>query len=138
MTIYLTHCSRTKDDSLAGTGRRVTPDALYTAQPTVRFMNRCRETGVHWAILSDYYGIWFPNECHEWYGDREGDPKRVDECRFAWLLDNFDTRLSPFDEIWIYRNPGRFHGLYQRIIEASKLRARLTLISRLAEIIPVP
>ncbi len=33
MRIYITHCGAKKDDSLKGTGRRVTPDLLYTATP---------------------------------------------------------------------------------------------------------
>ncbi|HZD36815.1 MAG TPA: hypothetical protein VE130_16540 [Nitrososphaeraceae archaeon] len=46
---------------------RVTPDRLYTATPTQRFMNECKNKGVNWAILSDKYGIWFSQDLHEWY-----------------------------------------------------------------------
>ena len=66
--IYITHCSATKDDSLAGTGRKVTADLLYTATPTRRFMARCKDRGVRWAIFSDHYGVWVSGEKREWYG----------------------------------------------------------------------
>ncbi|MGH2609550.1 MAG: hypothetical protein ACRDHF_10750 [Tepidiformaceae bacterium] len=36
--IYITHCAAKKDDFSRGTGRRVTPDLLYTAAPTQRHL----------------------------------------------------------------------------------------------------
>ena len=63
--IYVTHCSAKKDDSLKNTGKKVTPDKLYTATPTQRFMNKCKEKRTNWAIFSDKYSIWFPSEEHE-------------------------------------------------------------------------
>ena len=83
--IYITHCAAKKDDSLEGTGRRVTPDLFYAATPTQRFMRRCRERGVRWAIFSDHYGVWFSGEPREWYGDDVGDRNRVTEQRFREL-----------------------------------------------------
>lgn len=44
--IYITHCSAKKDDSLENMGGRVTPDKLYTALPTQRFMDRCKDQDV--------------------------------------------------------------------------------------------
>lgn len=76
MKIYITHCSAKKDDSLKNTGRKVTPDKLYIATPTQRFMNKCKEKKVNWAIFSDLYGVWFPDIEHEWY---EKDPDTVTE-----------------------------------------------------------
>jgi hypothetical protein len=67
MRIYVTHCSAKKDRTLKHSGKKVTPDRLYTAAPLQRFMNRCKEKKVQWAIFSDKYGIWFPHEKHEWY-----------------------------------------------------------------------
>ncbi|RLI76514.1 hypothetical protein DRP04_12570 [Archaeoglobales archaeon] len=60
--IYITHCSAKKDDCLRGTGIKVTPDKLYTATPLQRFVERCKEKGVEWAIFSDKYGVVFPWE----------------------------------------------------------------------------
>ena len=49
--IYMTHCSAKKDNSLKGTLKKVTPDRLYTATPVQRFINRCKETKVHWPFF---------------------------------------------------------------------------------------
>jgi hypothetical protein len=50
LRIYVTHCSAKKDNSLKNTGKKVTPDKLYTATPLQRFMNKCKKRKVHWAI----------------------------------------------------------------------------------------
>jgi hypothetical protein len=65
--IYLTHCSAKKNPSLRSVNKRVTPDNLYTATPTQRFMERCIMSRVNWAIFSDKYGIWFSYERNAWY-----------------------------------------------------------------------
>ena len=73
--IYITHCSAKKDDRCRETRETVTPDLLYTAKPTQRFMERCKATGVRWAIFSDLYGVWFPEVgqvVRERSGYREG------------------------------------------------------------------
>lgn len=57
MKIYIIHCSAKKDDSLKNTGRKLTPDKLYIATPTQRFMSKCKEKKVDWAIFSDLYGV---------------------------------------------------------------------------------
>ena len=109
----------------------MTPDRLYTATPTKRFMRKCRERHVKWAIFSDKYGIWFPEERHRFY---EKDPSRVQGKDFTVLLQSFDTRLRPFDEIRFYYNPARFHSLYKRLLRETKLRRRVRLFSHLEEI----
>jgi hypothetical protein len=76
MRIFVTHCSAKKDNSLKNTGKKVTPDKLYTATPTQRFMKKCLKSKVNWAIFSDYYGVWFPDLEHEWY---EKSPDTVTE-----------------------------------------------------------
>ena len=98
MRIYITHCCAKKDNSAAQTTRKVTPDNLYTATPTKRFMQRCKDAGVRWAIFSDHYGVWFSDEEREWYGDELGDPNRVTETRFIKLLENFDKKFGDFSE----------------------------------------
>ena len=135
MRIYITHCAAKKNDSLKGTGRRVTPDLLYTARPTRWFMQRCKERGVRWAIFSDHYGVWFADEPREWYGDDVGDPNRVREPKFQELVKNFDERLQSCDEIYFYYNPGRFHPLYKRLLKDTKLRDRVVKITHLWDIV---
>ena len=129
--IYLTHCSKKKDDSLKGTGKKVTPDRLYTATPIQRFIKRCKEKGVEWAIFSDKYGVVFPDQKIEWY---DKPPSKVTEQEFRRLLNDFDQKLAPYDEIWFYHNPGRFHPLYRRLLTETKLRDRIRLFTHLKDI----
>jgi len=129
--IYITHCSAKKEPSLENTSRQVTPDVLYTARILRGFIKKCKETGVQWAIFSDKYGVWFPNEKHEWY---EKDPDTVTEEEFRQLLKNFQERLSDYDEIHFYYNPGRFHPLYKRLTKNAIIKGKLTLFSHKDEI----
>jgi len=122
MRIYVTHCSATKDDSLKYSGEKVTPDRLYTASPTQRFMNKCKEKQVKWVILSDLYGIWFPHERHEWY---DKHPDTVTDEEEEDLVRNFEEKLSSYDEIGFYYNPGRIHPLYLRILDKVKLKDKI-------------
>jgi len=131
MRIYVTHWSAKKNDALKGTGMCVAPDRLYTARPTKRFIETCKERHVRWAIFSDNYGVWFPEVEHGWY---DKDPSHVRESEFARLLEDFDAKLEPFGEIWFYYNPGRFHRLYRRLLIKVKLRDRIHLFSHLYEI----
>jgi hypothetical protein len=75
--IYITHCPAKKDVALKDDKAKVTPDKLYTATSTQRFINECKNKGVSWAIFSDKYGIWFSDSFHEWY---EKDPNKVTEA----------------------------------------------------------
>jgi hypothetical protein len=129
--IYLTHCSFKKDDSLKGISKKVTPDRLYTATPTQRFMNRCKERGVEWAIFSDKYGVVFSNKEIEWY---DKPPSEVTEREFLELLKDFNQKLEDYNEIWFYHNPGRFHPLYRRLLSESKLKDRIRLFTHIQEI----
>ena len=129
--IFVTHCCAKKDQSLRNTRQEVTPDRLYTATPTKRFMQECRERRVEWAIFSDKLGVWFPKERHRFY---EKDLSRVLRNDFTVLLQSFGTRLRPFDEIRFYYNPARFHSLYKRLLRETKLRRRVRLFSHLEEI----
>ncbi|MFH1321998.1 MAG: hypothetical protein ABII90_15270 [Bacteroidota bacterium] len=131
MRIYITHCSAKKDDSLKHTGKKVTPDRLYTATPAQRFMNKCKERKVKWAIFSDLYGVWFPKIEHEWY---DKAPRTVTQNEFKDLLDDFEQKLGAYDEICFYRNPGRFHRLYERLLIETKLKDKITRFSNLGEI----
>ena len=131
MKIYLTHCSAKKDARLRTSGVSVTPDKLYTATQTQRFMERCKARRVEWAIFSDRYGIWFPHVVHGWY---EKDPATVTEAEFRALVRNFDQSLSKYHEILFYRHPGRFHPMYRRLLNETRLGGKLSLFSHLSEI----
>jgi len=132
MRIYMTHCSARKDNALRGTGKKVTPDELYKATPTQRFIRECKEKKVNWAIFSDQYGVWFPDEVREWY---EKDPDTVTEDEFKNLLNDFDQKLQGYDEIWFYYNPGRFHRLYDKLLKQAKLRNRVRQFTHIAQIV---
>lgn len=130
MRIYVTHCSAKKDDSLKHTGKQVTPDKLYTATPTQRFIDRCKRMGVEWAIFSDLYGIWFPDEKHRWYNKH---PDTVSEEEFNYLVRNFEEKLGNYDEIYFYHNPGRFHPLYRRLLNEVRIKDKICLFSHKSE-----
>lgn len=87
---------------------------------------------VQWAIFSDLYGIWFPQEKHEWY---EKDPDTVTEEEFGVLKRDFEEKLGRYDEIWFYYNPGRFHQLYKRLIREVSIRDRIILFSHTNDIV---
>ena len=130
--IYITHCSAKKDDALRGTDKKVSPDRLYTAKPLQRFVKRCKEKGVNWAIFSDKYGVVFPTDKIEWYNKH---PSKVTPEDFKILVNNFVQRVSRYGEIWFYYNPGRFHPLYRELIkEVSKKGLNVKLFTHLSEI----
>jgi len=56
MILYVTYCSAKKTKGF------FTPDILYKSNRIKRFINRCREVGVNWAILSAKYGFVFPDQ----------------------------------------------------------------------------
>ena len=132
MRIYLTHCTGIKDDSLQFTGQSVGPDKLYTSIPIQRFINRCQEKKVQWAIFSDLYGIWFPQQTHPWY---DKHPDTVTKNELDKLVSNFDADLKDFSEIWFYNNPSWFHRLYKTLVKRSSLSVRITLFSSLKNIV---
>lgn len=129
--IYITHCSAKKDATLKDRKTKVTPDKLYTATPTQRFINECKSKGVSWTIFSDKYGIWFSDSLHEWY---EKDPNKVTEEEFNRLVSEFNKSLNQFDEIWFYHNPGRFHRLYRRLLIESELKDKIKVFTHVNEI----
>ncbi len=131
MKIYISHCSAKKEESLKYSKEEVYPFKLYTATPLKRFMKECQQKQVDWAILSDFYGIWFPNEKYIWY---EKSPNKVSKEEFNLLLDNLNKRLSIYNEIWFYYNPGRFHQLYKKILNHTKLKNRIKMFTHLREI----
>jgi hypothetical protein len=131
MRIYITHCSAKKDPSLKDSNSKVTPDKLYTAMPTQRFMKKCKDNMVTWAIFSDQFGVWFPEVEHEWY---EKDPDSVTQAEFEELLHNFEHNLRTYESIMFYHNPGRFHPFYRRVVHETKLRDNVLLFTHLKDI----
>lgn len=131
MRIYITHCSAKKEPALKHIDRKVTPDKLYTATPTQRFMNKCKVNRVLWAIFSDQFGVWFPDVEHEWY---EKDPDTVTQAEYEALLHSFDKNLGAYDEILFYHNPGRFHPLYRRLVQETQLHDKVRLFTHLKDI----
>jgi len=130
--IYITHCSARKHDPLRNSGKKVTPDRLYTAKPLQRFVQRCKDKNVEWAIFSDKYGVVFPSERIEWY---DKHPNTVTDEEFQWLVLNFTQRLSKYDEVWFYHNPGRFHPLYRRLVERVRKKGlKVVLFSHISQI----
>jgi hypothetical protein len=129
--IYLTHCSAKKNISLKESMVEVTPDSLYTATPTQRFMEQCKQTKVNWAIFSDKYGVWFGDKKHKWY---EKNPSKITEKEFELLIKDFETKLKKYDEIWFYYNPGRFHRIYKELLRKSKLSSKITPFTHLKQI----
>jgi len=128
MRIYITYCSREKDDkddSLKNTGKDVTPDKLYANKHRIQpFMRTCINKKIDWAIFSDKYGVWFPKEKHEWY---DKPPDCVTEEEFKNLLKDFDSKLQSFDEIWFYyKCYRRLHSLYKRLLQETSLKNRIT------------
>ena len=140
MRIYITHCTRGKNKSLENTDIKVPPDRLYTPRWIQRFMNKCKEMGVNWAILSDEYGIWFPHIKNKYY---EKDPdtivkrgKIVDAHKFWELVSDFDRKLRDYDEIQFYRQPGGrpLHPTYQKLLQATSLKNKVKLFCHISEI----
>lgn len=127
MRIYITHCSARKSPSAKRSGAKVSPDKLYASKRIQSFMRRCKEQGVKWAIFSDRYGIYFPNERHPWY---EKSPDSVTPTEFSALLKNFHKRLRIYDEVWFYRHPARFHKLYRRLLRKARMKHKVRLFGR--------
>jgi len=132
MRIFITHCSGKKDNSLKNTGKKATPEKLYLAAPLQRFVNRCKDKKVSWAILSDLHGIWFPDVEHEWY---DKPPNTVTEQEFKNLVNDFNQKLHNLDEIWFYYNPGRFHPVYKRLVEETKFKNKIKMFTHIKEIV---
>ena len=132
MRIYLTHCTGIKNDELKGNGKKVHPEELYQSVPFQRFVNECEKKHVNWAVFSDLYGIWFPEQIHQWY---DKHPDTVTNNEFDKLISNFDTDLMDFSEIWFYNNPSWFHSLYKAVLKKSSLNHKITTFSKLKEIV---
>jgi len=133
MRIYLTYCSAEKNSSLKCSGKKATPDILYTGDRIQRFMWECKKKKVKWAIFSDKYGVWCPKIKHPWY---DKHPDEVTFGKFKELLKDFYTKLRDFKEIYFYSPKGRpLHCLYRILLRETKLRNKITLFTDLRDIV---
>ena len=119
--LYFTHCCTKKDDSLKGTGRKVSPLELYKATLTQRFMRRCIKAEVEWAIFSDKYAFVFPDDRILWY---EKHPSTLTYTEKKRLFDDAFEVLKDYDLAYFYYNPGRLHPFYRELINEMRGRGR--------------
>jgi len=118
-TIYVTHCSREKDPAMEASGEKVLPEQLYTSEGLQRFIRFCKSKCYHWAIFSDHYGVVFPNEEIAWYSK---PPATVTGDEMVFLLENFISRLSTYDEIHFYHRAEETHTLFKGIVAQGRKR----------------
>ncbi|MDA4128228.1 MAG: hypothetical protein OK422_01995 [Thaumarchaeota archaeon] len=86
---------------------------------------------VSWAILSDKYGVWFPDEQHVYY---EKKPDDVTNREFELLKRSFNDSLKNYREIWFYYDAGNFHPIFKRVVEETDLRQRIHKFNSLKQI----
>jgi len=122
MRIYLTHCSKDKSLLAKKTGERMTPDQLYTDAGIQQFMQQCIKSKVNWAILSDHYGVFLPEESHEYY---EKHPDTVSPDEEQKILKEFEFKLEDFDEIWFFIRPATYHPFYERVLRNNSLSGKI-------------
>ncbi len=131
MRIYLSHCSKEKSEVAKINGLPLPPDELYTEENIQKFMHTCKQKGVNWAILSDNYGVFFPNEKNAYY---EKPPGTVTPEEEQAIITQFYKRLAEYDEIWFYVRAATFHAFYERVLKGSDLVARVHLFQDITEI----
>ena len=131
MRVYLTHCSKEKEPTLKGTDIAVTPDKLYTSPGIQSFMQRCREKGVSWGILSDLYGVYLQSEVHTWY---EKHPDTVTQEEGKKVIADFDSKLHLYEEIFFYVRPNSFHPFYERILKKTILADKVRFFQHISSI----
>lgn len=131
MRIYLTHCSREKLPAAKRDGLEYPPDELYTDPGLQAFIARCRERGQAWAILSDRYGVFFPQEKHPYY---EKPPADVTAAEEAEITRGFHAQLSEYDQIWFFTRSETFHSFYERVARNGALAGRVVVFDNLERI----
>lgn len=131
MRIYLTHCSKNKSLEAKASGEKLPPDQLYTDAALQEFIAACKSTGADWVILSDHYGVFSPDDAHEYY---EKTPASVTPEEETIIVDQLNQRLKDYEEIWFYVRPETVHPLYERILMHSTLSRRVHLFGNLGEV----
>lgn len=126
--LFITHCSKKKSNISKGM-----PEKLYSATFLQRFISRCKNERVNWAILSDKHGLVFPDSEIENY---ELSPDKVMKNKEMTLklYSQVKSQLKGYN-ILFYHNPGRFHPFYKKLAnELVRNGYNLTLISHLNQI----
>ncbi len=131
MRIYLTHCSKEKSLTAKEIGLKLPPDQLYTDESLVAFMERCKSSGVAWAVLSDRFGVFLPTDQHEYY---EKHPGTVTEEEENIIRLDLEKKLDAYQEVWFYVRPATIHPFYERVLRDSNLHPRLTFFSDLNQV----
>lgn len=131
MRVYLTHCSKEKNIDFKATGVEVTPDQLYIDSDIQRFMQRCKDQRVDWAILSDRYGVFRSSDRQKWY---EKHPDTVTQAEEDAVIQDFDNKLNHYNEIWFYVRPDSFHPFYQRVLKKTALASRVQVFQDVHQI----
>lgn len=129
MKLFITYCSKSKDESLIGTTKRVRPEQLYTSDRIRDFIQECKKAGAYWAIFSDQYGVWFPNEEHEWY---EKSPNDVTDSEFAQLVSSSAKQLNKYEVYFFNPKEDELDTLYQDLVK--ELRKRCVSIAYFSNI----
>ena len=131
MIIYLTHCSKDKSAQAKESGGKLPPDMLYTDPGLQAFIERCRQTGSSWAILSDKYGVFFPWESHAYY---EKPPANVTPDEEKVITEDLQTRLAGYGEIHFFVRRDTFHPFYERVLMNGQLADRVIFFEDLSQI----
>jgi hypothetical protein len=129
MIIYLTHCSKDKFAQAKESGDKLPPDKLYTDPGLQAFIDRCKQTSSHWAILSDKYGLFFPWESHEYY---EKPPASVTPDEENAITEDLQTRLAGYREIHFFIRRDTFHPFYERVLKNGHLADRVMFFEDLS------
>lgn len=114
MKLFLTYCSWQKDDSIKNKPVLVGPDQLYTSERLQIFVKACTAANADWAIFSDKYGIWFPNEKKAWY---DKSPDSVTPQELSRIVSNSVKSLEKY-QVYFFgdSNDPKFHPLYKEYI----------------------
>jgi hypothetical protein len=125
--LYLSSCSREKADHLAGTDEVAPPDVLYTEPGLVAFIQRCRDAGVAWGVLSDMFGVIRSTDERPWYA-KAPDSVTPEEVALAASV---AAALSDVDEVRFFVRDPNLHPLYRRLLEQPAVAARIVWLEDL-------
>ena len=132
--LFFTHCSKTKDDKLRGTGRKVSPCELYQAQFVQDFCQECEKLGLTYAIFSDLHGFVFPTDRIEWYDKNPSELCQNEEERRR-LFDRAYSTLRNYSHAYFYHLPDRLHQLYRMLIDdVTKRGVKITEITEVSQL----
>jgi len=108
--LFVTYCSSSKSSS---TQELFTPEELYQGTRITGFIRANKKVDSSWAILSDKYGLFFPDDQRPYYELHPNDVSPIEE---QLLFNRTLDQLRTFDRVWFYgaENWNRVHKLYRR------------------------